>query len=105
MGFCLGGGGVRYTTGRRPDAATCVWYGQPLTEVLAWNAPRAGAPIAFRIRSCESTRYALRKSQRMASAATLQLAYLQLEGRSNLAPSSPLPSLPSSLPSRSFSRA
>lgn len=29
LGFCLGGGkAIRYTTQARPDAATCVWYGQ-----------------------------------------------------------------------------
>lgn len=42
MGFCLGGGkALRYTTGRRPDAATCVWYGQPLTEAYELGMLRA----------------------------------------------------------------
>ena len=34
MGFCLGGGkAIRYTAERRPDAATVVFYGSPLTDV------------------------------------------------------------------------
>uniref|UniRef100_A0A6U4KC65 Dienelactone hydrolase domain-containing protein n=1 Tax=Minutocellus polymorphus TaxID=265543 RepID=A0A6U4KC65_9STRA len=34
MGFCLGGGkAIRYTTERRPEAATVIFYGSPLTDV------------------------------------------------------------------------
>ena len=34
MGFCLGGGkAIRYTTVRRPEAATVIFYGSPLTDV------------------------------------------------------------------------
>lgn len=34
MGFCYGGGkAIRYTSQRRPGAATVVFYGSPLTEV------------------------------------------------------------------------
>jgi carboxymethylenebutenolidase len=33
MGFCYGGGkAIRYTTQRRPDAATVIFYGKPVTE-------------------------------------------------------------------------
>ena len=34
MGFCYGGGkAIRYTTQRKPDAATVIFYGSPVTEV------------------------------------------------------------------------
>ena len=34
MGFCFGGGkAIRYATQRRPDAATVVFYGSPVTDV------------------------------------------------------------------------
>jgi len=34
MGFCLGGKfAIRYTTERRPDAATVIFYGSPVTDV------------------------------------------------------------------------
>ena len=43
LGFCYGGGkALRYTTQARPDAATVVFYGTPLTdaaEVAALRAP------------------------------------------------------------------
>jgi len=46
MGFCYGGGkAIRYTTQRRPDAATVVWYGNPVTnvdELKSLQAPVCG---------------------------------------------------------------
>ena len=46
MGFCYGGGkAIRYTTQCRPEAATVIYYGSPLTdmEVLSnLNAPVCG---------------------------------------------------------------
>jgi carboxymethylenebutenolidase len=46
MGFCYGGGkAIRYTTQRKPDAATVIFYGSPVTDVKALeqlNAPVCG---------------------------------------------------------------
>lgn len=46
VGFCYGGGkAIRYTTQRRPDAATVIYYGSPLTDVdelQKLNAPVCG---------------------------------------------------------------
>ena len=42
MGFCYGGGkAMRYTSQRRPDAATVVFYGSPLTNVEELRRLRA----------------------------------------------------------------
>ena len=42
MGFCYGGGkAIRYTTEMRPDAATVVWYGSPLTNPADFAKTRA----------------------------------------------------------------
>ena len=42
MGFCYGGGkAIRYTTQRRPDAATVVFYGAPVTDVAQLRRLRA----------------------------------------------------------------
>ena len=42
MGFCYGGGkAIRYTTEVRPDAATVVWYGSPLTNPADFAKTRA----------------------------------------------------------------
>lgn len=44
MGFCYGGGkAIRYSSQRRPDAATVVFYGSPLTNVAELR--RLKAPI------------------------------------------------------------
>lgn len=44
MGFCYGGGkAIRYTTQRRPDAATVIFYGSPvINELQKLNAPVCG---------------------------------------------------------------
>jgi carboxymethylenebutenolidase len=46
LGFCYGGGkALRYTTQARPDAATVVWYGNPLysaDELKVLKAPVCG---------------------------------------------------------------
>mmetsp|Transcript_14902 Transcript_14902/g.22924 ORF Transcript_14902/g.22924 Transcript_14902/m.22924 type:complete len:281 (-) Transcript_14902:131-973(-) len=42
MGFCYGGGkAIRYTTQKRPDAATVVFYGSPVTNVEELQRLRA----------------------------------------------------------------
>lgn len=44
IGFCYGGGkAIRYTTQARPDAATVVWYGSPLTA--AEDFAKLEAPV------------------------------------------------------------
>lgn len=48
MGFCYGGGkAIRYTTQARPDAATVVWYGNPLTDVEELGRLRAPVCAVF----------------------------------------------------------
>lgn len=43
-GFCYGGGkAIRYTTQARPEAATVVWYGSPLTNTE--DLARLRAPV------------------------------------------------------------
>lgn len=47
-GFCYGGGkAIRYTTQARPDAATVVWYGSPLTNPDDFASLRAPVCAVF----------------------------------------------------------
>eukprot|EP00310_Coccolithus_braarudii_P019954 CAMPEP_0183339312 /NCGR_PEP_ID=MMETSP0164_2-20130417/6280_1 /TAXON_ID=221442 /ORGANISM="Coccolithus pelagicus ssp braarudi, Strain PLY182g" /LENGTH=301 /DNA_ID=CAMNT_0025509281 /DNA_START=25 /DNA_END=930 /DNA_ORIENTATION=+ len=48
MGFCYGGGkAIRYAIGRRPTAATVVWYGEPVLETEALRKLRAPVCAVF----------------------------------------------------------
>jgi len=65
MGFCFGGGkAIRYTTQRRPDAATVVFYGSPVTDVDELEQLRAPVCGIFGDRDTQFSASLLEKFQR-----------------------------------------